>query len=51
MTQALNSDCHKIALLMSLSTKNYYYDNRNYKVDSKLRGIVWIGPLVEGVLR
>ena len=36
---------------MSLTTRNYYYDNRKYGMESKLRGIVWNGQLMEGVIR
>ena len=36
---------------MSLSTRNYYYDNRKYNVESKLSGIVWNGQLMERIIR
>lgn len=51
MTQTLYNYCYKIALLMSLSTRNYYYDNRKYSMDSKLGGIVWNGQWMEGLIR
>ncbi len=51
MSQNLYGNCHKIALLMSVSIRNYYYDNRKYIVESKLRGIVWNGQLMEGIIQ
>jgi len=51
MTQNLYGNCHQIALLMSVSTIIYYYDNIIYRVESKLREIVWSGQLMEGVIR